>query len=167
MTYKTDKWSSLLDRAATKIKSFDHTGGNTLRQALEKFMNEICEQLNILFPFRQSTNQISLNDKRQQLQKAIKDSWATGSGIIDPNTSAVALLLNSQRITNLTSHYGSYDSWDPQDLLDVLKDVEDLLNLFICKNSIGGTICGGLLFSLRKVNRAPPVCKRCKNPIVL
>lgn len=167
LTYKTDKWSSLLDRAATKIKSFDHTGGNTLRQALEKFMNEICEQLNILFPFRQSTNQISLNDKRQQLQKAIKDSWATGSGIIDPNTPAVALLLNSQRITNLTSHYGSYDSWDPQDLLDVLKDVEDLLNLFICKNSIGGTICGGLLFSLRKVNGAPPVCKRCKNPIVL
>jgi hypothetical protein len=158
---------SLLDNAKSKIVNLDHSGGNALRQALEKFVDDICQQLDVLFPFRQSTSEISLNEKRQRLEKAVKDAWNSGNGLIDPTIPTMSLLLNSQRITNLSSHYGSYESWDFNDLKDVLKDVEELLNIFVCKNPYQGSTCGGLLQSLRKVSGMPPICKRCKNPIQL
>jgi len=167
LTYKTDKWGTLLDKASNKIRNHDQTGGNALRQALEKFIDEICEKLYIEFPYKQSPESIKLNEKRQKLEKAIKDIWATGQGIIDPNRPEIRLILNSQKITNFASHYGSYDSWDHQDLLDVLKDVSDLINVFICKNSLNGSLCGGLLSNLKKVNGNSPICLRCKKTITL
>lgn len=167
LTFKTDKWCTLLDKASNKIRNHDHTGGNALRQALEKFIDEICERLDVEFPYRQSTASISLNDKRQKLEKAIKETWQSGQGIIDPNRPEIRLILNSQRITNFASHYGSYDSWDHQDLLDVLKDINDLLEVFVCKNVQSGTPCGGLLTKLKKSGGNLPICQRCKVQISL
>jgi energy-coupling factor transporter ATP-binding protein EcfA2 len=167
LTFQTDKWSSLLDSASAKILKHDHSGGNILRQAFEKFMNEVCERYKVEFPFKQSQSLIQLNDKRQRLEKAIREAWQSSQGIIDPNTQEIRLLLNSQRITNLVSHYDSFETWDYQDLADVLKDVKDLLNLFTCKNTLGSGVCGGLLPILRKSSGVLPQCFRCRKNIVL
>lgn len=167
LTFKTDKWSTLLDKASSKIRNHDHTGGNALRQAIEKFIDEICEKLDVEFPYRQSTASISLNEKRQMLEKAIKDAWQSKQGIIDPNRQEIRLILNSQKITNFASHYGSYDLWDHQDLLEVLKDINDLLEVFVCKNVQSGLSCGALLTKLKKSGGNLPICAKCKRQILL
>jgi len=161
LTYQTDRWNTLLDKAADKLSKHDYSGGNVLRQALEKFMDEICERLRIEFPYRQSPSQISLNEKRERLDKAIKGAWKSGTGIIDPNTPAIRLLLNSQQITNLASHYGSFESWEYPDLKDALEDIKELLQVFVCKNLYSGLTCGGLMPSLHTKGGKLPTCPHC------
>lgn len=168
LTLRTDNWSSLLAKAEAQIIANEASGGNTLRQALEQFVDDACERYNVLVPYRRSSTGLSFNDKRTRLETALKEAWSSGKGLIDPNALAIRLLVTSQQIANLASHYGSYESWSFQDLKDTLQDVKDVIEVFSCKHQVGTKKCGALLSRLTKEgNGTPPVCKNCSQQILL
>jgi hypothetical protein len=165
-TLETDKWSNLLDQASQRIQSLENTAGNDLRQAMEQFLDELCEVLNVEVPYRQTATEVKFEVKRQRLYSTIDSKWTTGAGIISPSDPALLAFKDSQKVANLSSHYGSYSEWDHQSLLDALADVEAFVRLFTCKGTHKGVICGGILPSLTKQSGNYPVCKRCKKPFV-
>lgn len=167
LTFKTDTWKTLLQKARQQITNREPSGGNSLRHALEQFVEDACERYGVLIPYKRSPSSIKFNEKRQRLEKAITDLWTSGTGIVNPQAPAVRLLVHSQKIANLSSHYASYDSWSHQDLLDALSDVSDLFDQFTCKNMRGPNPCGGMLPTLKRDAGQLPRCPRCGQTITV
>lgn len=163
LTTQADRWQSLLDAARGKITAMDTSGGNSLRMAMEQFVDAACETYRVRIPYRRTAEAIKFEEKRDCLVKEIENAWETGNGFIDPQNIALSTFKSSQRVANLASHFGSFSTWDQQDLIDALADVEDFVKLFICKQPTKKGICGGMARSLVHKSGGPNPCKHCRN----
>lgn len=165
-TMKDDSWVSLIDQACIEIGNQNRSGGGTLRQSMECFLDKICERYRVKVPFNADPTKIKFEVKRTALVATIDELWKNGKGVIDPSKGLSAVAI-SQRLANLASHNATCQSYDQGDLEDARDDVLKWIDVFKCKNPHGGAgNCGNLLTQLQKIGNSAPNCSHCKKPFL-
>ncbi len=160
-------WKTKLDNARAKITAQEKSGGYLLRMAIEDFMDNLCEELRIKIQFKKDAAKVKFEEKKSELTHVLKDAWANGTGIIDPNTSEYIRLTSSQKIANMVSHDATYELVSIQTLEDTLQDVDEFVNIFKCKNTLpNGTKCNAILKDIIKRGSSNPECRTCKMPFL-